>query len=232
MKATTILLAISSAPLSVHASASSIDQEPIDSSYDSGNVDRRRTRADIWGDRFQPALCGDGDCDRIEDATSCPSDCTDIRLKTADEGGDLGSRGHMFSVQSSRDVVITNVDFFSRSIRSDQLVEVYTRVGGYSGYEFAEEEWEIVYNNRLDLQGKSMPTSVEGLSVYIPADTLQSFFLFTPNKVRYSEGSSEGSVFTTDGILKIYEGVGVRRKFNGEHAVDIYTPRAFTGSLG
>ncbi|KAL9187702.1 hypothetical protein ACHAXT_006080 [Thalassiosira profunda] len=191
---------------------------------------RRRNRADVVWLR-QTYICGDGVCALAEDASICPADCSDRQLQTAEVGGEKGSRGHLFSVKSKRDIVITSLEFFSRS-KQESLVQIYTREGGYSGHEFVRKDWELAHSSLMDLQGRTTPTSVEGLSVSVAADTLQSFFVFTPNKIRYAEGTTEGSILADDGVIEIYEGVGVRRKFRGVYSTDVYTPRAFTGSIG
>ena len=69
------------------------------------------------------------------------------------------------------------------------------------------------------------------MSVSVPAGSIKSFFIYTPNKIRYTKGTTEGSLFSKDDMLEIYEGVGVRSKFAGSRTEDIFSPRVFTGTI-
>jgi hypothetical protein len=69
--------------------------------------------------------------------------------------------------------------------------------------------------------------------VLIPANTLQSFLIYTPNKLMYKDGSSEsseGSLYSRDSVLEFYEGIGLVGFFSGNPA-DIYSPRVFRGAI-
>ena len=182
------------------------------------------------------APCGNGLCDEDEDASTCMEDCRDLRLTTADTGGSKGSYAYIFSIRPLRDVTITSFDIYTRTAMEDQLVEVYTRVGTYSGYELAQDGWELVFNDSsIELKGGSTPTFLEGIDVYVPADTVQSFYIYVPNKIRYTkEGTfGDGRVYRSDDVLEVHEGVGVRNdKFgSGIYSEDVMSPRAFTGSI-
>jgi hypothetical protein len=82
--------------------------------------------------------------------------------------------------------------------------------------------------------GRNTITNIGDLdtTVKIPVDGIQSFFITAANNnVLYERGSSEGSLFVTDGILSFYEGVGLTSKFTGDSS-NIYSPRIFRGVIG
>lgn len=65
------------------------------------------------------------------------------------------------------------------------------------------------------------------VGVTIPAGTIQSFYIFSTDTVLYSVGSSEGSLFSSNGSLEFYEGAGVTGKFSGQ----VVAPRVLRGEI-
>ena len=206
--------------------------EPAASDNDS-SMDGRTDRFTSGG----AALCGNDLCDSLEDVYACPRDCGDLRLTTADVGGAKGAAGFAFSVGSvRRDVVVNSLEVYSRLARSrvsvETPVQVYVRDGHHAGRELDEEGWDLVYDEtNVDLRGEFETTSLGGLNVSIPAGSIRSFFVYASDKIRYDRGTGEGGVFFDDGMLQVYEGVGVRNKLSGNYPEDIFSARVFTGSI-
>mgnify|MGYP000101675345 CR=1 FL=1 len=156
----------------------------------------------------------------MEDADTCPLDCTDILLQTDSEAGtDTDASGIMFFVIPQRDIVVTSIDIFSiieeGGLDSVKRVEVYTKEGGYAGSESNEDAWENVYNNMQSLQGPNAPTrlnlnNMEGVA--IPAYSTQSFFIYS-DEARIV-ASLQGDM-TSDNALEIYQGIEVDEKWEG-----------------
>lgn len=125
------------------------------------------------------------------------------------------------------------MDIYTRSIQSSKLVQLYTRVGNYNGYELIDDGWDLIYDAKQVLRGRNVPTSIDSLNISIPADTVQSLLIYTPNKIRYTTGgdNEDGVSFAKDDMIEIYDGVGVRRLFTGNYTTDVYSPRRFTGAI-
>ena len=148
------------------------------------------------------------------------------------DAGNRGAVGTMFYLRALRDVVVTSFDFYASAINTD-LVQVYTRPGTYTGFELSSDGWRLVYDNpSLSQLGRNAPTSLGDFNtgVPIPAGSFQSFFIYSPNKLMYKAGTTEGSRFSIDNMMEFYEGVGVTAFFSGNPA-DIYSPRVVTGAI-
>lgn len=150
--------------------------------------------------------------------------------------GNVGSRdgqGTMFYVKTKRDVRITGFDIYSQTASDSDPVQVYTRRGKYNGYVHSSDGWELVYQNgatRL-LGSGSTPTHLSISSVTIPANTFQSFFIWTKNNsIKYRTGTFEGNVWSNDNNLILYEGIGKSTKFGGNNN-NVERPRIFRGSI-
>ena len=90
--------------------------------------------------------------------------------------------------------------------------------------------WELVHDQRLRLAGPERPTTV---TLDDPATVLpgarRSFFVWLPdNRVRYALGAAEGGLVARDDHLRLYAGVGITAKFNGD-ASAVQSPRVFRG---
>jgi len=177
--------------------------------------------------------CGNSICSSVESVSDCPADCGNLELVASDIG-QYGSMGVMFYVEAKRDLSISSFDFLSGSRAAEQPVQVYTRSGKYSGFELNEDGWEIVYDDdSVNLLGGNKPTPVDlDLRVTIPAETFQSFFIWTPNnRIRYALGTAEGAVYSSNDMLMLYEGLGTSRKFSGSYDESISSPRVFRGAI-
>lgn len=174
--------------------------------------------------------CGDNVCEASENDTSCPSDCGNLAL-TTNVAGDRGAQGTMFSVEATRDVVVTSFDLYSGSSATAQ-VQVYTRAGSYKGYELIEDGWTLVFDKGVQQFGRSTLSGIGPLTseVAIAAGSVQSFYIYNANTVMYTLGTTEGNRKAFDESLAFYEGVGITNKFSGNTA-DLYIPRVFSGVM-
>jgi len=208
-------------------------------------------------DTTNSASCNFNDiCDKLEDSISCPEDCNNIQLSTLSNSTSFPnndnlelSSGIIFSIKSkSRKLVITSLDITvsedistSHNTNKTTIVEVYTKLGSYRGYEVLNQnndwefnnDWELIYNESIsELHALENDTgvsssSLDGLHIPIANDTLQSFYIYTSNPVLYSNeassaGNVEGSLYANDSMLEIYEGIDL----------DTLSPgRAFSGTI-
>lgn len=159
-----------------------------------------------------PNTCGNDICEAYESAGACPSDCRDLSLETTPVAA-KGAAGAMFDIKALRDISITSLDFFGASTNVN-LVQVYTRSGTYKGNEGSSNGWELVFDNSsVDIKGRFEPTPLGSFTrdVHIPADSFQSFFIYSPSKVMYRGGTSdtsEGALHASNDAIEFYEGIG------------------------
>lgn len=175
--------------------------------------------------------CGNDICEDDETATICSDDCSNVTF-TASESGTKGAVGIMFSVKALRDVVVTSFNFYVGKAAQDAAIQVYTRRGTYNGFEFLETGWELVNDKIMDTNTRVVLTQLDGFATHvsIPAGGIQSFFLYTPNKLMYEVGTTGGALFSADNALELYEGIGKTTKFEGS-ATDIAPSRIFRGEI-
>eukprot|EP00804_Cyclotella_cryptica_P000077 CCRYP_013734-RC/>CCRYP_013734-RC protein AED:0.05 eAED:0.05 QI:386/1/1/1/0.62/0.55/9/209/1800 len=176
--------------------------------------------------------CDNGTCESNETSSSCPQDCANVIL-TAHDAGTNGAPGIMFDLMASRDVVVRSFDFYTDAARYD-VVEVYTRLGGYSGNELVVSGWTLIHSKNVTQMGRNTLTTLGDFDtgVTIRAGSTQSFFIYTGFYIMYDKGTVEGQVLASDASLVIYEGVGIGSKFPGAGATGVvFSPRVFKGDI-
>jgi hypothetical protein len=154
--------------------------------------------------------CGNTICESYETAITCPSDCENLSITTTDAAS-KGASGAMFDIKAVRDINVTSLDFFGFSTNAN-LVQVYTRDGTYSGNERSGDGWELVFNNTsTDIKGRYEATPLGSFSreVTIKANTIGSFYVYSPSKVLYRLGETEGKVHSSKGAVEFFEGIGM-----------------------
>jgi hypothetical protein len=142
----------------------------------------------------------------------------------------------MFNLMAMRDTVVKSFDVYTDDARTD-VIEVYTRSGGYAGHEVDAAGWEMVFNETVQQMGRTVATTLNGLDngagVVIRAGTIQSFYIFSAKYIMYDSGSVDGAAFGSDASLTIYEGAGIASdKFPGAGVAGVvYSPRVFKGKI-
>ncbi|EED96161.1 predicted protein [Thalassiosira pseudonana CCMP1335] len=177
--------------------------------------------------------CSNGICELNETVNTCAADCGDLSLSSLDSGR-KGAEGTMFDVKAKRDIEITSFDIYTNSAKSE-TVEVYTRQGSYKDHELSQLGWKLVYSKLVNQLGENIPTALGDFDtgVAIPANMVQSFFIWTDNVLRYDDGRSnvEGTLVTSDNALELYEGVGITSKFSGKYKDDVFATRVIKGVI-
>jgi hypothetical protein len=177
--------------------------------------------------------CSNGICELNETVNTCAADCGELSLLSLDSGR-KGAEGTMFDVKAKRDIEITSFDIYTNSAKSE-TVEVYTRQGSYKDHELSQLGWKLVYSKLVDQLGENTPTALGDFDtgVAIPANMVQSFFIWTDNVLRYDDGESnvEGTLVTSDNALELYEGVGITSKFSGKYKDDVFATRVIKGVI-
>lgn len=126
----------------------------------------------------------------------------------------------MFDLSAKRDLLVKALEHFT-SDKRNELIEVYTRPGSYSGFELEGDGWELVYSNIATQMGRNIVTTLKlDKEVAIRGGETQSFFIITNNFIMYDSGAVEGDVLNEDESLTIYEGKETPNNF--AHHYDIY----------
>lgn len=140
----------------------------------------------------------------------------------------------MFSVQALRDVAITSISTFFRSDDTG-VVQVFTKSGGYRGFEQNATAWTLIYNNTISQNGKDDLTHLglftNNTKVVVAKDEVQSFYVYSPNNLAYrqDDGVLEGDFVVGDNSLNFYAGVAIAYGQFGEG--QLFSPRQFSGIL-
>lgn len=143
-------------------------------------------------------------------------------------------KGTMFSVQAVRDVAVTSISTFFRSMLEGR-VQVYTKSGSYVGFERNESEWNLIYDNTIVQNGKDVLTRLGSFTnntkVIIAKDQVQSFYVYSASNMAYRQdsGIEEGDYVTGDHSLNFYAGIAVA--FGKFDSGQRYSPREFSGIL-
>jgi hypothetical protein len=164
----------------------------------------------------------------IENIFECPSDCLDPQTLETSIANNGVHAGNMFDIQAKKEVQITNFEINVQSEGKYVNAYVYTKVGGYSGFESVENAWRLLQTVRVKSEGENKLTKLPNLSnpIAIPAGRRQSFYItLESNDMVFTGGQSSGALFASDDNVEFFVGSGVmfpfvagglpQRAFNG-----------------
>lgn len=162
-------------------------------------------------------------------ALHLPATAQEISLDTTYASGN-GQSGNMFDVRAETDIVVTRLDAHIDS--GGTTVEIYTTPGTYMGKETSPGAWtmlgSVAVTGMGDVSTGGAKTPIP-LTLDIPmqaGETLGFYVTTTGSSMNYTNGSSEGAIFATDGNVSITEGKGVAHPFGGN-----FSPRVWNGTL-
>jgi hypothetical protein len=150
-------------------------------------------------------------------------------LTTTLAGGN-NHRGNMFDITATNAVTITSFDAHPMA---NTTVEIYYRTSPYAGFEASSAGWIFVGSAAVTAQpfGTATPIPV-AVNVVIPAGQTYSFYVTSTNtavSLNYTDGSSEGSPFTSDANIIFRQGVGMEYPFT--NGGGIFRPRVWNGVI-
>lgn len=177
--------------------------------------------------------CGNGFCEIDEYSITCPVDCSNNELNNVLANASRGAPGIMFWVKArNRSIDLSAFKFFMWETSSSS-VQIYSRIGNYTGFETQLDGWELVYEGSIQFNDNLMIELSLADKVSIPAETSRSFFIWieSGSSIKYELGSTEGALLDSDSFVEIYGGVGTTSKFGGSYN-DVYRPRVFSGVVG
>ena len=235
---------------SVAETDTNISEQRFDIDMTDGTTSTTSTKTTMSTKQGTKKCNNDGTCSLFENASNCPSDCNDLELSTSPPNHTTtndSSVGLMFTIKStSRNIVVTSMDIYTKqsSVQTNQIVEIYTKPASYTGYEtFNERDWKLVYNNtnvaNINLPGEEdvSQLTLSGLVIPVANGTEQSFYIYTPNLIRSTNGrrgeeeEEDKVVLTSNDMLEIYEGIGLKQKYINVYDEDVISSRAFVGTI-
>lgn len=153
---------------------------------------------------------GEGSDDSVE---------TDMLETTFDQNLKFESVGNMFNIEASESTAVQIISFDIHLDSSDtESVRVYTREGGYEGYESMRIEWRKIADVDVKAQGLKTPTPIPQFDftpVVISAGQTQAFYVISRDIVYTKVPQSDaGTVATTNSDLQIFVGAATRKTFN------------------
>ena len=133
------------------------------------------------------------------------------------ENTDTNSRGVMFTLSAlQQDVHITSFDIMVKK-DIDAQVMVYTRSGDYTGSEYSEDGWELVFDDSVQaMKGELTNIGQLNRDILITAGQQQSFYIYAKKGILYEEGKNRGDTFASDGKVAIQEGIALKKEFQQE----------------
>jgi hypothetical protein len=156
----------------------------------------------------------------------CPPNMYPCNMTTTTFAGGNGNDGNMFDITASNDVMING---FYGNIGGTGYVKIYFRNGTYFGNEANPGAWTLI--DSVMMTGTTgVPTLIPiPVNLAIPNGQTMGFYI-TGNgsgaAVDYTDGTTEGAVFTNDGVISINEGKGISYPFG-----NVFTPRIWNGQV-
>merc|ERR1712226_439426 len=140
-----------------------------------------------------------------------------------------GSQGNMFDIKALQDLTVTEMDV-NTSASGSVSVTVYTKSGTYSGSENDSSAWTNntpILSTSVASQGRGNPTPLPAFDgVAVASGATQAFFVVVQN-IRYTNGSTVGTLFVENSHMQFFEGIGRSGSFGSA----IYSPRVWNGAI-
>jgi hypothetical protein len=117
-------------------------------------------------------------------------------------------RGNMFDIVATNSVTILSFDAFPMG---NTTIEIYYKVGTWNGFANTPAAWTFVGSAPVAFTGGFAPVPVN-VNVTIPAGQTYGFYVTSNTmaiSLNYSNGTSVGNVYSSDGNISFLEGGGM-----------------------
>ncbi len=139
-----------------------------------------------------------------------------------------GFAGNMFDVTATSNIAINGVDMHFDS-PGTTTVEVWYRPGTFVGFETASTGWTLAHSTTVSTLGTGTLTPVPGtFAINVAAGQTYGLYITSVNgnpQTNYTNGSTLGAVYASNGDLQLLEGNG------GGYFNVTNSPRVFNGQL-
>lgn len=156
----------------------------------------------------------------------CPPNQNPCNLTTTTFAGGNGNDGNMFDVTATIDVTVNG---FYGNLNGTGYVKIYYRNGTYVGNEATPGAWTFIDSAMITGTAGSPTLIPIPVNITIPSGQTVAFYITGTGSgadVDYTDGTTEGAVFTDDGLITVKEGKGVEYPFG-----TFYTPRIWNGTI-
>ncbi|MGL5891839.1 MAG: hypothetical protein ACRC3B_18240, partial [Bacteroidia bacterium] len=158
------------------------------------------------------------------DVTTIPNCLGDTTTFTSNNGND----GNIFDVTvGAADVTLRRMYC---NVNGTGWWHIYYRPGSYVGNATSSAGWILIDSAFVTSAGVDQPTLIPvDMDIYAPAGSTFAFYTTgttTGADINYTDGTTEGAVFSNDGNISIKEGQGMTFPFGGNFA-----PRVWNGIL-
>lgn len=137
-------------------------------------------------------------------------------------------RGNMFDIVAINAVTITS---FEAHPAGNTTYEIYYKAGTFSGFNNNAAAWTLLGSAAVTAQPFGTPTPVPiPVNVTIPAGQTYAFYVTSTNvsvSQYYTNGSTQGAVYASDGNIQFLEGIGLEYPFSGAP----FSPRVWNGRI-
>ena len=176
------------------------------------------------GNEIQDSCTSDMGCGA--NSYDCDVDCKG--LESTFENNNR-SFGNFFTIKALQDIFITS--FTIHTVDSGTgTVKIYEKEGSYSGFESNADAWNLIMNDpNVNGQGTGQQTPLGKLdtALFIPANTFHSFHIYSSLLVQYTNGGTEGDIYSENpGEVIFYEGLGADDEFG-----NTFSPRIWNGII-
>lgn len=172
----------------------------------------------------------------VSDSTLCQGDAATITAITPSASNNITTtfaagnnhRGNMFDIVAINDITIDSVYAHPQA---NTTIEIYYKVGSFSGSENNAGAWTLVGSAAVTAQAQGTPTPVPlNINVAIPAGQTYAFYVTSSNvavSLNYTDGTAQGAVYVSDANMQVLQGVGLEYPFSGSP----FSPRMWNGTI-
>ncbi len=153
-----------------------------------------------------------------------------VNQLTTTLASDNSQRGSMFNLVAINTVTING---FETNLNATGIpsVQIYYKAGTHAGFENSAGSWTLIGTTTLIAQPIGNLTSIPiPVNVTIPAGQTYAFYVTVSDNVsalRYTNGTLQGAVYSSDANLQYLQGVGIGYPFTGVPN----TPRIWNGKI-
>lgn len=141
--------------------------------------------------------------------------------------GDNGSFGNMFTIKATQDIVISGFTYYSSAgWLFEDIVTIWEKCGDYEGFVNDSTAWNKIQDVEGLITGGLMPLPKLETPIFVAKDSIRSFHIMTAEGIKYTNGVQEGSNYTQDSSITLYEGLGCFGEFDCP-----YSPRVWNGYI-
>ena len=139
-----------------------------------------------------------------------------------------GQAGATFDIKPLEDLTITGVNFYPRS-SGTFTVSVYYKTGTHQGFESNSGAWTLLgTSSSFSATANALTRVPVTLSASLTANQTYALYIFASGgTLGYTNGSTLGSLHTSNSDLEIYQGRGT----GGLFSTSLFTVRTFSGTV-